>query len=157
MSEPSWEPLPLGAHLTTPRLGYWHHGIYAGDGHGIHHAGFKQLLHRGPVEEISLAEFLNGHELRVRAPAEPQFAPIVVVARARSRVGEDSYRVWSNNCEHFATWCSTGVARSGQADTWSGWIGKAARMIFVLCGRQRCAIGRLLRAVVGPRRFAGAA
>lgn len=30
------DDLPLGAHLTTPRRGYVHHGIYAGSGRVIH-------------------------------------------------------------------------------------------------------------------------
>ncbi|WP_316867889.1 styrene monooxygenase/indole monooxygenase family protein [Ralstonia mannitolilytica] len=39
-----WRPhgegsLALGAHLITPRLGYWHHGIYVGNGKVVHYAG----------------------------------------------------------------------------------------------------------------------
>ena len=36
------------------------------------------------------------------------------VERALSRVGEKNYNLVTNNCEHFAIWCKTGVAESFQ-------------------------------------------
>jgi Lecithin retinol acyltransferase len=39
-----------------------------------------------------------------------------VVHRARSRVGEDGYRLLTNNCEHFCEWCLSGQHRSYQVD-----------------------------------------
>jgi hypothetical protein len=39
-----------------------------------------------------------------------------VVARARSRLGEERYRTLSNNCEHFCTWCIHGENRSCQVE-----------------------------------------
>jgi hypothetical protein len=36
------------------------------------------------------------------------------VARAQSRIGEWGYSLGGWNCEHFATWCVTGVAFSQQ-------------------------------------------
>jgi len=110
--------LPLGAHLTTPRRGYVHHGIYAGDGRVIHYAGFKRLFRRGPVEEISLAAFAKGRGFRVQAWAAPRFSGAERVERARSRLGESRYRFWSNNCEHFVEWCISGESRSSQVETW---------------------------------------
>jgi hypothetical protein len=38
----------------------------------------------------------------------------VVVRRAESRLGEKKYNLLFNNCEHFATWCKTGIATSRQ-------------------------------------------
>jgi hypothetical protein len=32
--------------------------------------------------------------------------------RARSRLGEDRYRLSTNNCEHFCKWCTRGLHRS---------------------------------------------
>jgi hypothetical protein len=97
--------LPLGAHLVTPRRLYRHHGIYAGGGRVIHYRGFKTLLSRGPVEEITLEAFAQGGEVLVRSfPADP-LAGAARVERARSRLGEDRYRLLSNNCWHFAKWC----------------------------------------------------
>ena len=108
--------MEVGSHLVTPRWGYRHHGIYVGNGRVIHYAGFKGLLRRGPVEEISLEEFAGGHGFTVGAAAPG------AVARARSRLGEDRYRFLSNNCEHFAEWCISGVSRSSQVERFLGRI-----------------------------------
>lgn len=42
------------------------------------------------------------------------YTPEETVARARSRLGETSYNLLTNNCEHFAIWCKTGVSESMQ-------------------------------------------
>lgn len=36
------------------------------------------------------------------------------VQRARSRLGEENYNLVTNNCEHFAMWCRTGIQESSQ-------------------------------------------
>ena len=38
------------------------------------------------------------------------------VNRARSRLGEESYNLIFNNCEHFALWCKTGKSKSIQVE-----------------------------------------
>lgn len=106
-----------GAHLVTPRFGYRHHGIYAGNGRVIHYAGFKRFLSRGPVEEVSLEEFAGGREVHVVASGGA-----AALARARHRLGEDRYRFFTNNCEHFARWCISGVSRSLQVEAWLRFI-----------------------------------
>jgi hypothetical protein len=113
------DDLPIGAHLTTPRWGYVHHGIYAGDGQVIHYAGFNRPLRRGPVEQVPLARFTRGRQLQVRVPAAAPFGGVAAVERARSRLGEDRYRFWSNNCEHLVEWCLSGTSRSVQVEAWS--------------------------------------
>lgn len=110
--------LVLGSHVVTPRLGYVHHGIYAGDRMVVHYAGFAHGLRRGPVEEISLARFSDGHPVYVRSVAPPEFDSREVIRRARSRVGEDDYRLLTNNCEHFCEWCLYGEHRSYQVEKW---------------------------------------
>ena len=50
----------LGSHLVSPRLGFAHHGIYVGCGRVVHYGAFVHGLHRGPVEEVSLARFTHG-------------------------------------------------------------------------------------------------
>ncbi|HVN43438.1 MAG TPA: lecithin retinol acyltransferase family protein [Steroidobacteraceae bacterium] len=42
------------------------------------------------------------------------FAPDAVIARAESRLGRQDFAVMLNNCEHFATWCKTGISDSEQ-------------------------------------------
>lgn len=112
------DDLSIGAHLTTPRRGYVHHGIYAGNGRVIHYAGYCRLFRRGPVEEVPLDDFAGGHEVVVRRHAMPAFSGEVAVRRARSRLGEDDYHLLSNNCEHFAEWCVSGTSRSRQIKEW---------------------------------------
>ena len=107
----------LGAHLVTPRFGYAHHGIYIGNGKVVHYAGLSRaLLLRGPVEEVSLDEFASGREVWIKLRPLPRFAPDEIVTRARSRLGEDRYRLTSNNCEHFCEWCLSGESRSEQVE-----------------------------------------
>ena len=112
---PDTEP-PLGAHLVTERRGYCHHGIYVGNGKVVHYAGLAGSLHRGPVEEISIARFAAGHETWMKPSVAAKFVAEDAVRRARSRLGENRYRVLTNNCEHFCTWCLYGESRSEQVD-----------------------------------------
>jgi len=107
---------PLGAHIVTPRRWYTHHGIYVGAGQVVHYEGLSSSLRRGPVAKVSLAEFTQGHPLRVYDEADAAYSGIEVVARACSRLGEDAYDVLRNNCEHFCSWCLTGAARSPQVE-----------------------------------------
>ena len=108
--------LPLGAHLSTSRFGYTHHGVYAGHGRVVHYSGLSGVWQSGPVEEVSLFRFAGGREVRIVAHSGAAFSPEEIVRRARSRLGEDDYRVLSNNCEHFCNWCRYGVSNSAQAD-----------------------------------------
>ena len=110
------EQLPLGAHLISPRRGYTHHGIYAGAGRVIHYAGFSRGWRRGPVEEVPLDRFSCGHPVAVRDDASALFPGPVRVDRARLRLGEDRFSLWTNNCEHFCAWCLHGTSRSAQVE-----------------------------------------
>jgi hypothetical protein len=106
--------LPIGAHLVTQRSGYEHHGIYVGNGRVVHYSGFAGSAHRGPVEEVELARFAAGHSLSVRATPSARYVGAEAVIRARSRLGENHYRLLTNNCEHFCSWCLLGESRSEQ-------------------------------------------
>ena len=126
---------PLGSHVVTPRRGYLHHGIYVGDGKVVHYAGLAYGLRRGPVEETSLLRFTRGRPLWVRLNATSIFDSREIVRRARSRVGEDSYRLLSNNCEHFCEWCLSGENRSYQVEAWAMRPGRAMRATLRLLAR----------------------
>lgn len=146
------EELPVGAHLTTPRWGYTHHGIHVGNGRVVHYAGLSRTLIRGPVEIVSLARFAGGRELFMQCGAEARFSPDEIVRRACSRLGEDRYRLASNNCEHFCEWCRAGESRSEQVERLARPLRAATR-----------AAARLLQALFGagastpafPERAAG--
>jgi hypothetical protein len=109
---------PLGSHILTPRRGFLHHGIYVGGGQVVHYAGLAHGLRKGPVEEIPIAGFSHGRPIWVRPHAPPKFDWREVIQRARSRLGEDGYRLLSNNCEHFCEWCVRGEHRSYQVEAW---------------------------------------
>src|SRR5262249_3189714 len=70
---------------------------------------------RGSVEEVSLERFAHGHGIRIRHD-ERCFERREVVERARSRLGERSYRLLTNNCEHFCTWALSDEIHSRQAE-----------------------------------------
>jgi hypothetical protein len=107
---------PIGSHIVTPRRGYLHHGIYVGDGKVVHYAGLCRGLHSGPVEEVTLSRFAAGRTVRIVFDGVPNFDPAETVRRARSRLGEDRYRLFTNNCEHFCEWCLRGTPRSHQVE-----------------------------------------
>jgi hypothetical protein len=67
------------------------------------------------VEDVSLERFAHGHSVRIRSDLR-RFDPGAVVERARSRLGERSYRILTNNCEHFCTWALRDENRSLQVD-----------------------------------------
>lgn len=104
-----------GAHLTTTRRGYSHHGVYVGSGRVVHYAGLSGGLWQcGPVEEVSLPRFGRGNAIRIVEHVATAFSPEEIVRRARSRLGENAYRLLTNNCEHFCNWCVSGVSHSAQ-------------------------------------------
>jgi len=121
------EEPPLGAHLITPRFAYTHHGVYVGAGTVVHYGAFAYHWRRDPVEEISLSGFAHGHPVWVRSAGPDALRCEEIVRRARSRLGENRYRVLSNNCEHFSEWCVHGEHRSPQVD----------RLLGRLCGFSR--------------------
>lgn len=147
------ETLPGGAHLTTRRRGYQHHGIYAGGGRVIHYAGFNRYLRAGVVEEVSLNQFTRGSSFEIRSVVAPKFAGTACVERARSRLGEDNYRLLSNNCEHFAEWCLSGTSRSRQVEPWRERLRKGVRGPVALPRGSRPAGGPLAASSAGRSLF----
>ncbi|MEG3440309.1 lecithin retinol acyltransferase family protein [Pannus brasiliensis CCIBt3594] len=90
---------------------YEHHGIDCGDGSVIHYRKPSEI-----IERTSLETFARGGMIYTReySPSGYQFIADVVVRRAESRLGEQKYNLLFNNCEHFATWCKTGISDSRQ-------------------------------------------
>jgi hypothetical protein len=118
---------PLGAHLITPRRGYTHHGIYAGGGKVLHYAGLSRSIGRGPVAQVRLDEFANGQPVHIECRSETALDAHEIIARARSRIGENRYRLLTNNCEHYSEWSRFGVSRSRQVERLIGLPLAAAR------------------------------
>lgn len=46
------------------------------------------------------------------------YTPEETVQRAKSKLGEQKYNLVTNNCEHFAIWCKTGISQSHQVDAY---------------------------------------
>lgn len=106
-----------GDHIFVRRTRYYtHHGIDGGDGTVIHYTGTAATGRR--VERSSLESFADGGDVyvrtyRCRLPTEE------IISRAESRLGMSGYHLLRNNCEHFATWASTGSAASRQVRSWA--------------------------------------
>ncbi|MGS0622222.1 lecithin retinol acyltransferase family protein (plasmid) [Ralstonia wenshanensis] len=124
--------LPVGAHLVAGRDGYQHHGIYVGNGQVIHYAGFSRRQRCGPVERISIGCFACGFAVTIQCDASPCYDGEEVARRAGSRLGERNYRLLTNNCEHFCSWCLFGECRSAQVEACLKSPLRAARTLFKL-------------------------
>jgi HRAS-like suppressor 3 len=107
-----------GDHLASPRLGYTytHHGICIGNERVVHYAGLARGLTAGPVEEVTLDEFANGNSFQVIEHPTRKYRARASAMRAKGRIGEDTYCLITNNCEHFVHWCIEGENRSAQTD-----------------------------------------
>jgi len=110
----------LGAHLVTPRKGYTHHGIHVGNGAIIHYSGLAAGMESGPIEETNLATFSAGKGFQVKT-YKNSLPVSEIIRRAKSRIGENSYSVFNNNCEHFCLWCVVDEHTSPQVDT-ATWV-----------------------------------
>ncbi|NJK54826.1 MAG: NC domain-containing protein [Pleurocapsa sp. SU_5_0] len=89
---------------------YKHYGIDCGDGTVIHYRKPSEV-----IEQTSLGTFSRGNPVYVAEySAGFGYIPDVVVERATSRLGERDYNLLSNNCEHFTSWCKTGINDSKQ-------------------------------------------
>jgi hypothetical protein len=106
----------IGAHLITPWMGFAHHGIYVGGGKVIHYGALVYDIIRRPVEEVTLEAFAGGRPVFVVQHDVLPFDVDEIIRRARSRLGENRYRLLTNTCEHFVEWCLYDVARSFQVE-----------------------------------------
>lgn len=103
-----------GDHLVTTRMGYSHHGLYVGNGQVIHYAGFAAGFSKGAISLTSTAEFTQGHAWYIKPHDSALYDAPSRVERAHSKLGEDEYNLFSNNCEHFVSWCFDGKKSSEQ-------------------------------------------
>ena len=68
------------------------------------------ILKPGFLDVVNLSKLLLGNSnYHIYSPEE-------TVRRAESRLGERNYNIATNNCEHFAIWCKTGVSESTQVE-----------------------------------------
>lgn len=131
-----------GDHLYVNCGAYDHHGIDCGDETVIHYEGKYRggritrvpkmtfangkIIHVRQYSEKTVAVALadgktavllaDGKTIYLRDLLEKSYSPEAVVVRAESRLGEEGYDLIFNNCEHFATWCKTGIHKSKQSE-----------------------------------------
>jgi len=128
----SWElfnwskRVPLeGDHIRVDKFFYSHHGIYISDKEVIHfsteESSCDNVFSKSRVIATSLREFEGTGSFEVRdfsaSERKQLYSPKEIVSRARSKLGEKNYSLFSNNCEHFANWCVMGVHKSQQVKT----------------------------------------
>ena len=103
---------------------YYHYGIYVKEpfirASVIHYTDEDSDFH-GIVRETPLEDFLqekNDFSVCLFNPKHYHhiYSGEETVRRARSKLGTGDYNILTNNCEHFATWCKTGVQNSSQFD-----------------------------------------
>ncbi len=96
-----------GDQVRVGRGLYSHHAIYVGEGWFVE---FGSSMVGGPVAHVTWAELSRGARIElVRRGGQ------IAVERALSQLGRDDFNVLTANCEHFATWCTTGRWESSQA------------------------------------------
>jgi hypothetical protein len=111
------KPKP-GDVIWADRIAYSHCGIYEGGGYVIHFAapeGSEISQENAFIHRTRLDNFANGGPVKIVDFPEG-YSSEETLRRARSRIGEKGYNFFTNNCDHFATWCKTGVHHSLQVD-----------------------------------------
>lgn len=95
-----------GDHVRVWRGFYWHHAIVVGEDHVIEFGGGAG---GGPVRSTPIGAFARGGRIEIVVRGGP-----IAVWRAESQLGRSDFDLLLRNCEHFATWSSTGRWASGQ-------------------------------------------
>ncbi|XP_022093773.1 uncharacterized protein LOC110980974 [Acanthaster planci] len=115
--------LKVGDHITWRRpYGIWHHAIVLGFTDEI---GKVIVIHWNKPncsvtaqiveEELDLLkQWGDLYRIDYSEEVTQVNTPELVLARARSRLGEIGYSLLGDNCEAFASYCKTGVAESCQ-------------------------------------------
>lgn len=104
-----------GDHIYVNCIGYTHHGIDYGDGTVIHHPGGIDQKIQATISRTSMFAFAGGKIVFVKEYGKCDL-PDIVIERAKSKLGKSGYDLFNNNCEHFATWCKTGIDKSEQVE-----------------------------------------
>jgi hypothetical protein len=98
---------------------------------------------------VTLEAFADGRSLYVKLNERAAYEAEAIVARARSRLGENRYRLTTNNCEHFCEWCLRGESRSEQVERWLAWPRRAVVQLMQLAASSVRRAPRLRRARPG--------
>ncbi|XP_071831392.1 uncharacterized protein [Apostichopus japonicus] len=112
--------LKPGDHVSwlRPIMGYWHHAIVK----EVTDDSIKVIEWSRSIRENSRKKWdLSGnccyspmYKAYYPEEVEQLNPPEVVLMRARARLDDTGYGPFSDNCEHFATYCKTGLHRCNQ-------------------------------------------
>ncbi len=107
--------MTLGDHIYVERGLYTHHGIDMGDGWVIHFSSTDGSKSDASIRWARIEDFARDGTVQVRTYGT-HFDAEQVAERARSMLDQSGYHLFSNNCEHFVTWCVTGEHSSAQVE-----------------------------------------
>ncbi len=107
--------MELGDHVYVERGLYTHHGVDIGDGWVIHFSSADGTKSGASICRARIEVFAGDATVRVQ-PYGTRFGAEQAAERARSMLGQSGYHLFSNNCEHFATWCVAGEHSSAQVE-----------------------------------------
>ena len=121
-----------GDHIRVERTSIWHHAIvesvdkrngevniieYTNTATGFIRDNFsKQKNNKGKAKVVEGKIKLDTNEHVYVIKHNRCFDPETVVSRAKSQLGKREYNAFTNNCEHFALWCKTGISSSDQVN-----------------------------------------
>ena len=127
MKNGSWELIDLypGAHIRVKVGNFYHHGIYIGNGEVVQfglpfdmaeNSSDIRIL-RSPLSQFtpSANDFIEVYRFSAKVKRKKQ-SDGKIVQTALAHVGEGGYNIFTNNCEHFATFCVYGEKSSKQID-----------------------------------------
>lgn len=117
--------IPRGAAICVPIWYYggvyFHHGVAIDEENIIDYSGAPITIGKDSYSSFSYGVPDN---IRITiVPRNPMHAD-KVIARAHSRLGEDEYNFFTNNCESFAMWCMYGEQYTHQVNNWLTYIAK---------------------------------
>jgi hypothetical protein len=110
--------------IYTNNTAPYHHGIDCGNDTVIHYQKNYKNEKNGIILWVSMKDFAKGGKIytKIYNNCAP---PLIVVERAKRRLGETKYNLFYNNCEHFARYCKTGIAISDQIENYKSLVGNS--------------------------------
>ena len=140
----SLDELESGDHIAFHRTGgrYWHHAIvedvnkrssefclieYSNDASGFLMDNFCSPRNPGIAKVVRKTYQFSKGTMVYLMLHECCYPADTVVENARSKIGENKYNAFTNNCEHFAMWCKTGTSSSDQVNKAAQMVGKEIR------------------------------
>lgn len=127
----SVDDIQHGDHIRLARALIWHHAIVEsvdrrnGEANIIEYTNtatdfiqdnFRHPKNPGKAEVIRGKIKFDTNEHVYVIKHTRCFDPDTVVSRAKSQIGKREYNAFTNNCEHSALWCKTGISSSDQVN-----------------------------------------